>query len=72
LVNNVAAPLEEQINGVEGLLYFTSQAASNGTLQHHRHLRDRRRSRTWRRSTSTNRVQAALSRVCPRRCGGRA
>ncbi|MBU3693907.1 MAG: multidrug efflux RND transporter permease subunit [Rhodocyclaceae bacterium] len=33
IARTVAGPLEEQINGVEGLLYFNSQAASNGTLQ---------------------------------------
>src|ERR1700754_3160091 len=28
----VAAPLEEQINGVEGMLYIQSQASSDGTM----------------------------------------
>src|SRR3954469_7574778 len=28
----VAAPIEEQLSGVENLLYFSSSAASNGTL----------------------------------------
>ena len=32
LVNNVAAPLEEQINGVEGLIYYSSNASSSGAL----------------------------------------
>ncbi|MEJ1968287.1 MAG: efflux RND transporter permease subunit [Rhizomicrobium sp.] len=30
--DTVATPLEEQINGVEGMLYMASQAASDGTL----------------------------------------
>ncbi len=28
----MAAPIEEQLSGVEGLLYFNSSSASNGTL----------------------------------------
>jgi len=33
IARTVAGPIEEQLNGVEGLLYFNSQSASNGTLQ---------------------------------------
>ncbi|MFA7291658.1 MAG: multidrug efflux RND transporter permease subunit [Rhodocyclaceae bacterium] len=32
LAKTVAAPIEEQLNGVEGLSYFTSSAAANGTV----------------------------------------
>ena len=32
LARTVAAPIEEQLSGVEGLLYFNSSSASNGTL----------------------------------------
>ena len=32
LSKTVAAPIEEQLNGVEGLLYFTSSASSDGAL----------------------------------------
>ena len=32
LARTVAAPIEEQLSGVEGLLYFNSASASNGTL----------------------------------------
>lgn len=32
LARTVAAPIEEQLNGVEGLAYFTSSAAANGTM----------------------------------------
>ncbi|MBS4097575.1 MAG: multidrug efflux RND transporter permease subunit [Sulfuricella sp.] len=32
LAKTVAAPIEEQLNGVEGLLYFNSSAAANGTV----------------------------------------
>src|SRR2546430_12478819 len=33
LAEAVAAPLEEQINGVENMLYVSSQATSDGALQ---------------------------------------
>src|SRR6201996_4520676 len=32
IAETVATPLEEQINGVESMLYMSSQAASDGTL----------------------------------------
>ena len=32
LAKTVAAPIEEQLNGVEGLSYFTSSATANGTV----------------------------------------
>ena len=32
LARTVAAPIEEQLSGVEGLLYFNSSSSSNGTL----------------------------------------
>src|SRR5712692_1393684 len=32
LARTVAAPIEEQLSGVEGLLYFNSASSSNATL----------------------------------------
>jgi len=32
LTKTVAAPIEEQLSGIENLAYFTSTAATNGTL----------------------------------------
>ena len=45
----VATPLEEQINGVENMLYMSSQATSDGVLDSDRHLPGRHRSSIWRR-----------------------
>jgi multidrug efflux pump len=32
IANTVAAPIEEQLSGVEGMIYFSSNAASDGTV----------------------------------------
>ena len=32
LAKTVAAPIEEQLNGVESMVYFTSSASANGTV----------------------------------------
>jgi multidrug efflux pump subunit AcrB len=40
----VAAPIEEQLSGVEGLLYFNSESPPTARW-HHRHLRGRHRPR---------------------------
>src|ERR1700674_5754820 len=32
LAKTVAAPIEEQLSGIEGLIYYTSTSSSNGTL----------------------------------------
>ena len=45
LAEAVAAPLEEQINGVENMLYMSSQATSDGVLHADRHLPRRHRRR---------------------------
>ena len=43
IAETVASPLEEQINGVEDMLYMQSQANSDGNLTHHRHVQARHR-----------------------------
>ena len=68
LAESVATPLEEQINGVEDMLYMSSQATSRRRAQPDRDLPGRNRRSIWRRCTcrtgSTRRCPA-----CPRRCG---
>ena len=41
----VATPLEQQINGVENMLYMNSQATGDGNLHAHRHLHARHQPR---------------------------
>ena len=70
VAQTVAAPLDQAINGVDGMLYLRSASAGNGALA---------MTVTFAIGTDpdlaainvNNRVQSTLSR-CPKRCGARA
>ena len=47
----VTIPLEQELNGVEGMRYISSTSSNDGTEHHHRHLRARRATSTWPRWT---------------------
>jgi hypothetical protein len=70
LAKTVAAPIEEQLNGVEGLLYFTSSAAANGTSPSPPPSMSAPMS-TWPRSTSIT-ASRPPNRACRKRCGATA
>ncbi|MEJ0049267.1 MAG: efflux RND transporter permease subunit [Rhodospirillales bacterium] len=62
LAKTVAAPIEEQLNGVENMSYFTSTSSSNGALTISRDFRARLRHQQ-RDILVNNRVQIALPRL---------
>ena len=68
--DTVAAPIEQEINGVEDMLYLYSQATSNGQLTITVTFKlgtDSTRPRCWSRTASRSR-----SRGCRRRCSATA
>ena len=68
---NVAAPIEEQLNGVENMVYFNVVGQCQRYGDHHRHLRGSAPTSTWRRSTSIT-GQGRWNRACRKKCGAMA
>ena len=58
IAETVATPLEEQINGVEDMLYMSSQATADGVHDADRHLQARHRPRSGRRPRCRTASQA--------------
>ena len=59
----VTIPLEQEINGVEGMRYITSTSGNDGTSDHHHHLRGRTATSTsprWTCRTACSRARRAL------------
>ena len=67
IAETVATPLEEQINGVEDMLYMSSQATTDGADDADRHLQARHRSRQGAAAGAEPRRRRP-SRACRRRC----
>ena len=63
IAETVSTPLEEQINGVENMMYMKSVAGSDGVLQMTITFAPRHRSERGRRCDVQNRVCQALSRL---------
>ena len=67
----VATPLEQEINGVEDMLYMSSYSSGDGVDGADHHLQARHRSRPGAGAGPEPRRRSP-SRACPRRCAGSA
>jgi multidrug efflux pump subunit AcrB len=70
LARTVAAPIEEQLSGVEKLSFFSSTSSSTGSLHHHRDLRARHQRRpvgVQRQQPRADRAAAPARRGAPER-----
>ena len=71
VVDTVALPIEQQVNGVEDMLYMQSLQRLRRQLFADRHLQDRRRSQ-FRAGAGAEPRRRARCRNCRRRCRARA
>jgi hypothetical protein len=71
IAETVASPLEEQINGVENMLYMQSQANSDGNDHADRHLQARHRPRQGTAAGAEPRERRRC-RACRKTCSGSA
>ena len=71
IAETVASPLEQQINGVEDMLYMFSQATTDGADDAHHHLRARHRSRQ-RAGAGAEPRRAGAAAAARRTCSGSA
>ena len=67
IAETVAAPLEQEINGVENMLYMSSQSHGNDGAMYTLTVtfKNRRRPRTWPRSSSRTASRPGASRGLP-------
>ncbi len=71
VIDTVALPIEQQVNGVEGMIYMQSYSAADGTYYADRHLQDRHRSQLRAGAGAEPRVERAVL-SCRSRCRRRA
>ena len=69
--NTVTQVIEQQLTGIDGLLYFSSTTGSTGQAQHQRHVPRRHRPR-HRAGAGAEQGAAGHARGCRRKCSSRA
>lgn len=70
VAQTVGIPIEQQVNGVDGMLYMSSNSSSSGGVFAHCHFRSRHRYRHGHRTGTEPRQRSTVIAACSRSSAG--